>query len=882
MGRPSGTVTFLFTDIEASTRRWEADADSMRVELAAHDEVLRNAVERHGGWLFKHTGDGVCAAFASPRGAIDAAVDAQRALGLPVRMGVATGEAEQRGDDYFGPVLNRSARVMAVGHGGQVLVSASTAGLLTGVDLWDLGTHRLRDLSGVEHLFQVRADGLAVEFPRLLSLDAVSGNLPGQTTSFVGRDVAVKELAELVRAHRLVTVTGVGGVGKTRLAVQVAKQLALEFGDGVWFVELAPVGDPGAVPDAVATGLGITPQPGKSVTDSVADALVGRRLLVVLDNCEHVLDAAADLIEAILTRSTTVTVIATSREGLRVGAEHLWPVPSLDMRGGADSEAVQLFVERAQAVVPGFALDDAGDVEAVTEICRRLDGIALAIELAAARMVSMTPVEVSARLNDGFRVLSGSRRGLERHQTLRQAVQWSYDLLTDDERAVLGVCGVFAGGFDAVSVTVVSGRFDEDMTLDALDSLVRKSLVTTTRADGRTRYGMLETIRQFTEDHHATTDGLTESRDRHARHFASQAVTQFEKWDGPGFRGATDWVTVEFENLRAGFRWATDRGDLPTAAMIAAHTAVVASSVQQFEPIAWAEELLPAAATAQLTQLPRLYHAASHCNAFGRPADALAYAQAAVALQADPRFQPFPPEWASYMEAIAHLYNGRADRFLEICADLASGTGVARVVGLCGLTTGLSLVGRSEEAMAIADDTIAAARAHANPFFIAYASLASGLAFTETDPARALETFREGVAYSGQHQLWQFEAQMAGAAAPLESVHGELDHAMTLFKVSIDAFLQYGGVGNLVWTLVTLAQTFSRIDRREAAATICGALKNYPVVQPVNVDAVVEHLRTVLDADTFADCFRIGAAMNLAEAVQYAHHHIELTRQHQP
>ena len=294
---PSGTVTFLFTDIEGSTRRWEADPEAMRAALVLHDEVLRSAIEAHGGWLFKHTGDGVCAAFGSARAAIDAAVEAQQTLALPVRMGIATGEAERRGEDYFGPVLNRTARVMAAGHGGQILVAASTAAVVSGVDLIDRGEHRLRDLSGVEHLYQVRADGLRVEFAPLRTLDAVPGNLPVQTTSFVGREVAVKELAEQVRAHRLVTLTGVGGVGKTRLAIQVAAELTGEFPDGVWLVELAPVGDPAAVPDAVAAVLGVTPQAGLTVTDSITQALSGRRLLMVLDNCEHVLDAAADLVE---------------------------------------------------------------------------------------------------------------------------------------------------------------------------------------------------------------------------------------------------------------------------------------------------------------------------------------------------------------------------------------------------------------------------------------------------------------------------------------------------------------------------------------------------------------------------------------------------------
>src|SRR5271167_3863068 len=357
---PSGVVTFLFTDVEGSTRRWEADADAMRVALAAHDLVLHRAIEAHGGWLFKHTGDGVCAAFASPGSAVDAAVAAQRALELPVRMGLATGEAELREGDYFGAILNRAARVMAAGHGGQILVADSTAGLLSGVDLVDLGPRRLRDLPTPIGVFQVRAAGLRTEFPALRALDASPGNLPAATTSFIGRESEVAELQAAVKAHRLVTLTGVGGVGKTRLALEVAGRLVDEFPDGVWFFELAAVADPVAVPDAVAAVLGITQQPDKSVSESVAAALEGRVRLLVLDNCEHVLDAAADLIEAILAVSATVTILATSREGLGIADEQLWPVPSLDVGTGVDSAAVALFVERAQHVSPRFTAGEEG------------------------------------------------------------------------------------------------------------------------------------------------------------------------------------------------------------------------------------------------------------------------------------------------------------------------------------------------------------------------------------------------------------------------------------------------------------------------------------------------------------------------------------------
>jgi class 3 adenylate cyclase len=369
---PSGVVTFLFTDVEGSTRRWENDADAMRAALAAHDEVLRRVIKAHGGFMFKHTGDGVCAAFASPSCAVDAAVAAQHSLELPVRMGIATGEAELRGSDYFGAVLNRAARVMAAGDGGQILLVESTAVLLSGVDLVDLGPRRLRDLPTPVGMFQVRAPGLRTDFPPLRAVDASPGNLRPQTTSFIGRKSEVTEVEAVLRAHRLVTLTGVGGVGKTRLATEVAARLADDFPDGVWFFELAAVADPAAVPDAVAAVLGITQQPGKTVSESVATALEGRLRLLVFDNCEHVLDAAADLVEAILAQSATVTILATSREGLGAADEQLWPVPSLDVDAGIDSAAVNLFIERARSVAPRFAMTTTDEAGAVVEICRRL------------------------------------------------------------------------------------------------------------------------------------------------------------------------------------------------------------------------------------------------------------------------------------------------------------------------------------------------------------------------------------------------------------------------------------------------------------------------------------------------------------------------------
>ena len=510
---PSGVVTFLFTDIEGSTRRWEADADAMRAALAAHDEVLRSAIEAHGGFLFSHTGDGVCAAFASPKSAVDAAVAAQRALELPVRMGLATGEAELRDGDYFGTVLNRAARVMAAGHGGQILVADSTAVLLSGVDLVDLGPRRLRDVSTPVGVFQVRAPGLRTEFPSLRALDTSPGNLRPAITSFIGRESEVAEVQAALRSHRLVTLTGVGGVGKTRLALEVATQLADEFVDGVWVFELAAVTDPAAVPDAVAAVLGITQQPGKSVGESVAAALEGRVAVVGVRQLRARARRAADLVEAILAQSATVkfwppaardSVSPTSSCGR---CPHWTSVRESTRRS-------DLFVERAQSMASRFSMAD--EATAVVEICRRLDGIPLAIELAASRMASMTASEVRDRLDHRFRLLVGSRRGLERHQTLRHAVAWSYDLLDDAEKTLLERCSVFAGGFDLQSACAVAGFDDLDdyAILDLLDALVRKSLLVADRSSGRTRFSMLETIRQFAEEQLVASGAATEVRDR--------------------------------------------------------------------------------------------------------------------------------------------------------------------------------------------------------------------------------------------------------------------------------------------------------------------------------------------------------------------------------
>ena len=538
---PSGVVTFLFTDIEGSTRRWEADADAMRAALLAHDEVLRTAIEAHDGFLFSHTGDGVVAAFASPKSAVDAAVAAQRELELPVRMGIATGEAELRDGDYFGTVLNRAARVMAAGHGGQILVADSTAVLLSGVDLVDLGQRRLRDVPVPVGVFQVRAPGLRTEFPPLRALDASPGNLRPAVTSFIGRESEVEEVQAALQAHRLVTLTGVGGVGKTRLATEVAARLADEFPDGVWFFELAAVTDPAAVPDAVAAVLGITQQPGKTVSESVAAALEGRVRLLVFDNCEHVLDAAADLVEAILAQSATVKVLATSREGLGVADEQVWPVPSLDLGAGIDSAAVNLFVERARSVAPRFSMAMPDEAGAVVEICRRLDGIPLAIELAASRMASMTAarcVIVSMTDSDCW-----SGRGAGWNATRRCATRWRGLMTSSTTRKSRCWNGVRCSPADSTSK--VPARWPDSMTPTTTPSWICSTRWCASRCwsptgqRGGPGFRCWRRSASSPRNNSSPAARLTEVRAAHARYFAGREADIMALWDSPRQRRPT-------------------------------------------------------------------------------------------------------------------------------------------------------------------------------------------------------------------------------------------------------------------------------------------------------------------------------------------------------
>ena len=853
----------------------------MRPALAAHDELLRNAIEAHGGFLFKHTGDGVCAAFASPRSAVDAAVAAQRELELPARMGLATGEAELRDGDYFGAVLNRAARVMAAGHGGQILLAESTAGLLSGIDLVDLGPRRLRDLPTPVAVFQVRAAGLRTDFPSLRALDASPGNLRPAPSSFIGRESEVGEVQTALKDHRLVTLTGVGGVGKTRLALEVAGRLVDEFPDRVWLFELAAVTDPGAVPDAVSAVLGITQQPGKSVTESVAAAQEGRVRLLVFDNCEHVLDAAADLIEAILAASATTKIVATSREGLGIADEQLWPVPSLDVGAGVDSAAVALFVERAQNVSPRFTVGDHDEAAAVVEICRRLDGIPLAIELAASRMASMTASEVRDRLDQRFRLLVGSRRGLSRHQTLRHAVAWSYDHLDDAEKALLERCSVFAGGFDLQSACAVAGSgdaLDDIATLDMLDALVRKSLLVADRSSGRTRFSMLETIRQFAEEQLVASGAANDVRHAHARHFAGREADIMALWDSPRQREAHEWFGTELANLRTAFRWAADHGDVDAAAPIAIYGPILGNQAGNYEPIAWAEELIEPARAVDHPRLGALYEMASMCYFVGRIEAAVAYSDAGQTLLGSGRDYELPFGGEGVLGG-PYVFVGQPERQVEWCrAQLARGRDT-HAQTQTQLVVALRAAGAVDDAMTATEGLIDAAEATRNPYVLSLALFAYGFAFRDANPAVAREALRRGMVLARDSGNRWNEASLAVALSTLEAVYGDTLAALDYVFVAIRHFDDAGNTGHIGVPLAVLTALLDRLGRHEPAAVIAGfAVDPLSTAGFPEITTTIAHLRDVLGDTTYESLARKGETMTTAAIVTYAYDQIDQAR----
>lgn len=576
---PTGKVTFLFTDIEGSTSLLQLLEDRYVDVVGDHRRLLRAAFHAWGGQEIDTAGDGFFVAFAEARDALKAALAAQRAIaaypwpeGAPirVRMGIHTGQAVPAFGGYVGLDVHRAARIMAAGYGGEILLSQATQSLVQGglpedITLRDLGEHRLKDLSRPERIFQVVIPDLPAEFPPLRTLDVISNNLPIQLTSFIGREREINDVKRLLTTTRLLTLQGAGGAGKSRLALQIVADLIEDFPNGVWFVDLAPLTDPAQVARTVAATLGVREVAGLTLVDSLIDFLRPKILLLILDNCEHLLTPCAHLAEKLLQACPNLRMLATSREALRIAGEAAYPVSSLSLPEAMSLpwgdlmqyEAVRLFADRAAAIRPDFTLN-AENARSAVSICRQLDGIPLAIELAAARVKALTPEQIAGRLSDRFRLLTrGSRTALPRHQTLQGTIDWSYDLLSEEERLLLRRLAVFAGGWtlEAAEAVCPAGGIDRRDVLDLLTRLVDRSLVVAEGQNGEARYRLLETIRQYASEKLGEAGETANLRERHAQWCLTLAETAEPMLSGPEQGEWLNRLEVEYGNLRAALEW---------------------------------------------------------------------------------------------------------------------------------------------------------------------------------------------------------------------------------------------------------------------------------------------------------------------------------------
>jgi predicted ATPase/class 3 adenylate cyclase len=584
---PTGIVTFLFTDIEGSTKLAQEYPDQWETLRARHNAVLQSAMDAYNGYVFQIIGDAYCVAFHSASEGLNAALRAQRLLQseawspapVHVRMGIHTGAAQLNPNSeqirYLGyTTLVTTQRIMSAGHGRQVLISGATHDLVrdvlaADVELLDLGERRLKDLARLEHLYQLSAPGLAVTFPPLKTLEASRNNLPVQLTSFIGRENEIAEIKQELKIHHLVTLTGPGGTGKTRLSLQVAADLLDQFHHGVWFIELAPLTDPELIPPTILSAIGITDQPGKPL-DVLREYLRQKKSLIVLDNCEHLLDASANAANAILSVAPDLRVLASSRESLGVPGEMSYPVPSLSLPDVkqlpvieqlSQYEAVRLFIDRAALVVRRFSVD-AGNAPFIAQICHRLDGIPLAIELAAARVQMLSVDQISAGLDDRFNLLTGGARTLlPRQQTLRALIDWSYDLLSEQERLFFCRLAVFAGGWTLEAAQAVCAGQNEILpyeVLELINQLVKKSLVLIVEGlqSGETRYRMLETIRQYARDRLLEAGGAEILRQRHLAYFVKLTARAEPELYRSNQVFWLNKLEEELDNLRMALEWA--------------------------------------------------------------------------------------------------------------------------------------------------------------------------------------------------------------------------------------------------------------------------------------------------------------------------------------
>jgi predicted ATPase/class 3 adenylate cyclase len=908
MGLPQGTVTFLFTDLEGSTRRWEAHPQQMRDALARHNTIVRGAVESHGGVVFSTMGDGMAAVFASARDAVRAVLAAQQALAaeawglvtgpLAARMGLWTDEGVLGGEHYLNQPLNRCARLMAAGYGGQALVSGATELLVRedlpdGCGLVDLGEHRLRDLARPVRIFQLTGPGLRAEFPPLRTLEGYAGNLPVQLSSFVGRVAELAGLAAALQGSPLVTVTGPGGVGKTRLALQAAADLLPSFRDGAWLCELAPAGDGEMMAQAVLAALRARPRPGLSVAGSVVEFLRTRSaVLLVLDNCEHLAAAAAALAADILGGCRGVRILATSQQPLGVGGEQVFglrplslPAPGAGLAAAGASDAVSLFAQRAAAARSDFALSPA-NVAAVGDICRRLDGIPLAIELAAARVAALRPAEIAGLLDERFRLLTRGRADAAgRQQTLQAAVEWSYALLGEAERRVFGCLGVFPASFDAAAAAGVAGadglqRWD---VLDSLTALVGKSMVAEEEGpDQASRYRLLETMRAYARQQLAAGE-LDRLQCRHAAHYAA-----FAERAGPELLGPAqlDWqqrIGAERDNLQAAVTWALASGGQDRLLAFRIVAALVPLAVTSPSSVGgWADACL-----AQISVCPPelrgMVLASAAYSGFFAGDLPLAQRRAEEALRDPAAGDPLSLGMLRGVLAQICALTGQPERGAGIAREArqqAAEQGIEVLAGTLLATEAMAWTSAGDYAAARppAMEAVEVARRIRNPALSATAFFAAAAAIWPGDPQAALRLIEDSLALTRAGAFDPLLDLALTSAGFIRARNGDLPGALAALQ---EAMAQQHADGNrllLGMTLQLAAVVLARLGEAEPAAVLAGAFSAHfpPGIFAVHKDERMEIgeaqslARHALGEAAYSAALARGAAMDDDQVVEYA------------
>jgi predicted ATPase/class 3 adenylate cyclase len=887
-GLPTGTVTFLFTDIEGSTRLWESVPYAMRAALERHDQLLAGAVREHGGVVFATGGDGIAAVFASAPEALSAAIGAQQAFvaevwptgaELLVRMGLHVGQAVERGGDYFGPTVNLCARLMGVAHGGQVVCSRAVAEVVgqSGAFRY-LGEHRLRDLESPVHVMQVCAEGLPSEFPPLRSLERSRSNLPHELSSFVGRADDVAAIQTAIGSARVVSVIGVGGVGKTRLALRVGSELRSEFDDGVWLCELADVRDPEAVPEAVAAAFRYSPPFGVDVCTGLMQYLEHKHALLILDNCEHLVRASSELVMRLVGACAFLRVLVTSREPLGTSGERIYATPSLELPAGDDvaaieqSEAGSLFVARAREARHGWVLDDA-TAPSVAEICRRLDGIPLALELAAARVATIDPPDLARRLDKRFELLAGRGWGaIERHQTLRSTIDWSYDLLAGLEQMLLHQLSCFVGGFDLEALSAVAGAagLAEIEALDLLASLVSKSLVERDET-GAGRYRLLETIRQYAAERLDEVGATAECRDRHAVYYLAFARDMLHELRGEGGFDAIERLVPDTQNVVAAMLWRGARGRASECFelfTIAPPFLLGSLPKSVTDPIARCLESLLAAVDAPIQP----GFSAALCTALSLLLDA---DERRVTRLEDLLGRAPHDTFAALGAAVpggrrGDMQGGRARTAvaLELVGDDGDPLLRSEILALLTIYEAIAdpVAGRAH-----GDQSVALARAHGGELARLYPLLALTLAASRTSVTHAFAAADE--CSSIDRTSRRLHSSVAtGIAAHAAAEHGDLARAVPLWRDSVRELDRSASRMSLAITVANIADALAPGNPEMAIELVCLAESGVIAQVGVLTNEYYANLHTTAAAFTDGDLARRRAqfaAMTYEEAVAY-------------